>query len=163
MRKAALSDCLTYLAVLDIFQLRVGISPDPSQLSEASMNTILSNAKYRSGELSDVVQQNEEAEKESAKGEVGLEEAIHELEELEHKHPKPVVIRVNNKPVEMPDKRATGLEIKEVAIQAGVNIKADFVLFAVLANGKQEVVKDDQVIKLHRDQYFEAIDNDDHS
>jgi hypothetical protein len=63
----------------------------------------------------------------------------------------------------MPDKRATGLEIKEVAIQAGVNIKADFVLFAVLANGKQEVVKDDQVIKLHRDQCFEAIDNDDHS
>jgi len=70
----------------------------------------------------------EEAEGEIAKGKADLDEAIHELEELEHSHL--VRILVNTKQVEMPHNLASGLAIKERAIAVGVNIKLDFVLFA---------------------------------
>ena len=62
------------------------------------------------------------AEGEIAKGKADLDEAMHELEELEHSNP--VRIIVNTKQVEMPNKRATGLAIKERAIAVGVNIKS---------------------------------------
>ncbi|ABO53284.1 hypothetical protein LA345_20710 [Burkholderia vietnamiensis] len=112
-------------------------------------------------DLAQALRKVEEAEGEIAKGEADLDEAIHELEELEHSHPVRIV--VNTKQVEMPHNRASGLAIKERAIAVGVNIKLDFVLFAELGDGRQEVVKDDQIIHLHSEQRFEAIDNDDHS
>jgi len=127
------------------------------------MDTLSNKSEEKSGELSDAIHKVEEAEQEIAKGEADLKEAVHELEELKHKHHETVVIRVNNKPVTMPKEYATGLEIKEAAIQAGVNIKVDFVLFEDLPNDKQEVIKDDQVVQLRHEQCFEAIDNDDHS
>lgn len=114
-------------------------------------------------ELLDALEKVEEAEKEIAKGEVDLREAVRELEALRHEHHGPVVIRVNTKPVTMPRSKANGLEIKEAAIGAGLNIKVDFVLFAELSGDKQEIVKDEQIVDLHHDQCFEAIDNDDHS
>ena len=123
------------------------------------------NHGAESGEIAEALKKVEKAEAEIATGERDLREAIHELEEIEQHHDrhKPVVIRVNNKPITMPGRYATGLEIKEVAIRDGVNIKIDFVLFAELPNGKEEVVRDDQTVELHHDQCFEAIDNDDHS
>jgi hypothetical protein len=88
-----------------------------------------------------------------------------ELDEIEqHRdHDKPVAIRVNNNAVTMPGRYATGLEIKEVAIRDGVDIKIAFVLFVELPDGNERVVKDDQTVDLHHDKCFEAIDNDDHS
>ncbi|WP_431798315.1 hypothetical protein SGO26_29375 (plasmid) [Cupriavidus metallidurans] len=115
------------------------------------------------GDFAQALHKVEQAEAEIAKGKVDLEEAIHELKELEHERPHPVRIDVNNTQVEMPHNLASGLAIKERAIAVGVNIKLDFVLFAELGGGRQEVIKDDQVIHLHNKQCFEAIDNDDHS
>ncbi|PMS15564.1 hypothetical protein C0Z18_26410 [Trinickia dabaoshanensis] len=112
-------------------------------------------------EFAQALRKVEAAEGEIAEGKADLDEAIHELDELEHSHS--VQIIVNTKQVEMPHNRANGLAIKERAIAVGVNIKLDFVLFAELGDGRQEVVKDNQVIHLHSEQRFEAIDNDDHS
>lgn len=114
-------------------------------------------------ELLDALEKVEGAEKEIAKGEADLQEAVCELRALQSEHHAPVAIRVNNQPVTMSRSTATGLEIKEAAIRAGVNIKVDFVLFAELSGDKQVIVKDEQLVELHHGQCFEAIDNDDHS
>ncbi|WP_322103928.1 multiubiquitin domain-containing protein [Paraburkholderia sp. J41] len=116
-------------------------------------------------ELAEALEKVEEAEAEIVRGEADLREAVRELDEIEQHsdHHKPVDIRVNNNPVTMPGRYATGLEIKEAAIRDGVDIKIDFVLFAELPDGKEKVVKDDQTVDLHHDKCFEAIDNDDHS
>lgn len=81
-------------------------------------------------------------------------------------HPPPkheIQIFVNNKPVIVSKEKLTGREIKQAAIDQGVAIKIDFVLFEDLRNGKQVVVKDDQLVQMHRGQKFEAITNDDNS
>ena len=82
-----------------------------------------------------------------------------------HPHPQAVTIEilVNGKPVVVHEKELTGLQIKQAAITQGVKIQLDFVLFEDLSNGKQVVVKDDQIVKLHEHQRFEAITNDDNS
>lgn len=74
-----------------------------------------------------------------------------------------VTILVNGKPVLVEKAELTGLQIKQAAIDQGVRIEPDFVLFEDLSNGQQVVVKDDQVIKVHERQRFEAITNDDNS
>jgi len=76
---------------------------------------------------------------------------------------KSIQIFVNNKPVQMPQKVATGLQIKEAAIAQQVKIELDFVLFEDLGNGKQEIVDNNKEVKLHEHQRFEAVSNDDHS
>jgi len=76
---------------------------------------------------------------------------------------KSIQIFVNNKPVQMQQKVATGLQIKEAAIAQQVKIELDFVLFEDLGNGKQEIVDDNKEVKLHEHQRFEAVSNDDHS
>jgi hypothetical protein len=116
-------------------------------------------------ELAGALEKVEKAEVEIARGEADLREAVRELDEIEqHRdHDKPVAIRVNNNAVTMPGRYATGLEIKEVAIRDGVDIKIAFVLFVELPDGNERVVKDDQTVDLHHDKCFEAIDNDDHS
>jgi len=77
--------------------------------------------------------------------------------------PHPIQIFVNGKPVSVYEKELTGLNIKEAAIAQGVQIQLDFVLFEDLSNGKQVIVKDEQVVKVHEHQRFEAITNDDNS
>jgi hypothetical protein len=74
-----------------------------------------------------------------------------------------VDIRVNTKPVKVEERILTGLQIKEAAIRAGVNIKIDFVLFEDMSNGKQIPVPDEKQVEIHKGQCFDAIDNDDHS
>ncbi|MBS2028789.1 MAG: multiubiquitin domain-containing protein [Deltaproteobacteria bacterium] len=77
-------------------------------------------------------------------------------------HPEPVTIEVNKRPVTMPDKKATGLQVKKEAIAQGVSIKADFLLFRV--DGKaQHQIADDQEIELHKDEAFRAVAPDDNS
>jgi hypothetical protein len=82
-----------------------------------------------------------------------------------HPHPAPhqIQILVNGKPVVVHEKELTGLKIKEAAINQGVQIQLDFVLFEDLSNGKQVIVRDEQDVKLHEHQRFEAITNDDNS
>ena len=74
-----------------------------------------------------------------------------------------VAIFVNFNPVTMPEKHATGLEIKQTAIAQGVNIKVDFVLFRDKGNGRRDPVRDDEKVSLHEGEKFEAVDGDDNS
>ena len=80
-----------------------------------------------------------------------------------HPEPHKLQIFVNGKPVVIQEKELTGRQIKEAAIAQHVKIQLDFVLFEDLSNGKQVIVKDDQIVKLHEHQRFEAITNDDNS
>lgn len=70
-----------------------------------------------------------------------------------------IVVQVNNRPVAFHTKEATGLEIKKTAIAEGVAIQADFCLFLV-KDGRQEPIKDDQNVRLHRGEDFDAVDPD---
>jgi predicted PP-loop superfamily ATPase len=87
---------------------------------------------------------------------------VHEHQNFEAV-PNKLEIIVNGKPVTIDHKELTGRQIKEAAIAQGVKIEIDFVLFEDLSNGKQVVVKDDQLVKVHEHQRFEAITNDDNS
>ena len=80
-----------------------------------------------------------------------------------HPDPHQIQIFVNGKPVTVHEKELEGLKIKEAAIAQGVQIQLDFVLFEDLSNGKQVIVKDEQIVKVHEHQRFEAITNDDNS
>lgn len=68
---------------------------------------------------------------------------------------KPVTIIVNNRPVEMPDDDATGIEIKH---EAGV--PDDFALYRE-HGGKLEEVADDEHLKLHKGERFRAVSGQD--
>jgi hypothetical protein len=79
------------------------------------------------------------------------------------KNPTTIEIEVNSRPVDMPDKDATGAEIKAEAIAQGVVIQANFVLQQELANGSSKVIGDTDVVKLHHKMGFTAIAPDDNS
>lgn len=66
--------------------------------------------------------------------------------------PKVVTITVNNREVELPEKDATGLEIKNAA-----GIPSDFHLYD--PHGKE--VGNDEKIKIHNNERFTAISGQD--
>ena len=79
------------------------------------------------------------------------------------RHVHRVTIAVNFKPVTMPERHATGLEIKQAAVAQGVNIQPDFVLFRDKGHGRRDPVRDDEQIELHSGEKFEAVPGDDNS
>lgn len=79
------------------------------------------------------------------------------------KKPHTVVVHVNNKPVEVPAPKATGRQIKEAAIQAGLSIQLDFVLSRELPNGRTEIVGDADEVTVNPQARFFAIAPDDNS
>ena len=91
-----------------------------------------------------------------------MEQAI-ELQQDHNKHPHPVEVTVNERPVTLPDRTATGLEIKQAAIAQGVPIQLDFVLQQELPNGQHKVIGDHDDVKLHPRDRFTAIADDDNS
>ena len=74
-----------------------------------------------------------------------------------------VDVTLNDKPVVLEGSKQTGESIKKAAIERGVNIKEDFVLSIELGGGKTDVIGDEQVIEVHPDDRFLAIENDDNS
>ena len=73
----------------------------------------------------------------------------------------PVQVTVNNQKVKI-HTPATGLEIKQAAIGAGVQIELDFILD--LERGDETVpIEDDQKVDLHDGDRFTAADGDDNS
>lgn len=76
---------------------------------------------------------------------------------------KTVTIEVNDHKVEMPAGPATGREIKEAAIKAGVKIDLSFVLQVQLPNGSSKVVGNEDKIPLTEHLAFTAIAADDNS
>ena len=76
---------------------------------------------------------------------------------------KTVTIEVNGHKVKMAAGAATGHEIKDAAIKAGVNIQPNFVLQVQLPNGSSKVVGDNDKIPLTEHLEFTAIAADDNS
>jgi hypothetical protein len=76
---------------------------------------------------------------------------------------KTVEIKVNGKPVSMPDKDVTGLEIKTAAAAQGVAIEMNFVLQMELPNGTSKIIGDNDLVKIHHGSSFTAIRPDDNS
>ncbi len=76
---------------------------------------------------------------------------------------KDVVVTVNTRPVPLPDRSVTGMQIKQAAIAAGLPIDAGFVLLVDEDDGRDRVVGDDEVIKVNKKSTFTAIAPDDNS
>jgi len=74
-----------------------------------------------------------------------------------------VVFSVNEQPVRMEEKRATGMEIKNAAIAQGVLIETSFILQEELPNGTARVIGDSDSVVLHEHSRFTAIRPDDNS
>ena len=77
--------------------------------------------------------------------------------------PKKVEIEVNGNKVEMLEGPASGLEIKQAAIEQGVGIKENFVLQQEMPNGTGKVIGDDDKVVIHEHLSFTAIEPDDNS
>jgi hypothetical protein len=78
-----------------------------------------------------------------------------EVEQNRHDHPKTITITVNNRAVEMPDRAATGVGIKQAA-----GVPADFQLFR--EHGQHlDSVGDDESVKLHEGERFRAVSGQD--
>ena len=76
---------------------------------------------------------------------------------------KTIRIQVNNTPVELARRRVTGLVIKQTAIDQGVRIEFDFVLFLERGNGQRQVIGDNDKITVRQGSRFDAIPHDDNS
>jgi hypothetical protein len=77
---------------------------------------------------------------------------------------KPVTIKVNEKPVELPSHRVTGLQIKEAAIAQGVEIKLDFELTEEAHDKKPaRTITDDEKITVTKHSEFLANDAEEDS
>lgn len=74
-----------------------------------------------------------------------------------------VTIEVNTHKVKMPAGPASGLEIKDAAIDQGVKIEVSFVLQMQLPNGSAKVIGDDDKVPLSDHLTFTAIAPDDNS
>jgi len=74
-----------------------------------------------------------------------------------------VTITVNERPVPIDGPRVTGLEIKQAAIAAGLEIALDFLLTEELAAGRARVVGDSDPVTVNRNSRFDAVAGDDNS
>lgn len=81
----------------------------------------------------------------------------------ENKAPKDVVVTVNTRPVPLPSRSVTGLQIKEAAITAGLAIDLGFVLLMDEGHGRDRVIGDDEVVRVNKNSTFTAIAPDDNS
>ena len=74
-----------------------------------------------------------------------------------------ITITVNEHPVQVTERELTGREIKQSAIDQGVAIGLDFVLYEHLGQHRTRIVGDDEPVRVHRKSRFEALANDDNS
>lgn len=77
--------------------------------------------------------------------------------------PHTVTVLVNEKPVEVPAPKATGLEIKQAAVNAGLPVQTDFVLSEEEHNGTTRIVGDEDEVTVNKNSRFLAIAPDDNS
>ena len=81
----------------------------------------------------------------------------------EKPHAHVVHITVNRKSVTVPDHEITGLQIKEAAIDQGVQIEIDFQLSEELGHHQSRIVGDDDLVHVHEGSAFLAVAPDDNS
>jgi len=83
-------------------------------------------------------------------------------EATDKKNPKTVEVIFNTNAISMPKGEHTGAEVKQFAIDQGIDIKPDFVL-AVKHGHRFENVADTDIVKVHPDLEFSAVAGDDNS
>ena len=71
-------------------------------------------------------------------------------------------VTVNNQPVDLPEREVTGREIKQEAIDQGVQIQLDFPL-SVKHGARYVPVGDDKPIRVREGEKFLAVAPDDNS
>ena len=76
---------------------------------------------------------------------------------------KTVEIEVNDQKVKMVEGPASGLEIKQAAVDQGISIQTNFILQLHLPNGSSKVIGDDDKVDLSEHLAFTAIAADDNS
>ena len=92
---------------------------------------------------------------------VNLHEGLRFTAHDEKKHT--VTVLVNEQPVKLHGRRATGAEIEATAIAQGVQIQPTFVLQEELPNGTSRIVGPDDTVHLREHLRFTAIAPDDNS
>lgn len=81
----------------------------------------------------------------------------------EHHERHEITVTVNEMPVKLRGRAATGAEIKEAAIKQGVLIQQNFILQEELPNGTSRVIGDSDSVHLREHLRFTAIAPDDNS
>lgn len=74
-----------------------------------------------------------------------------------------VTITVNTKPVLVTGPRLTGLEIKQAAIDQGVDIKLGFILSEIEPGTRPKIIGDNDPVTVNKNSVFVANDDDDDS
>jgi hypothetical protein len=72
-----------------------------------------------------------------------------------------ISIEVNNRPVVLHRREITGHDIKVAAIQQGVPIELDFLLYIVDGHEQLEPVNDNEEVAVHKHERFRAVAPDD--
>jgi len=72
-----------------------------------------------------------------------------------------IEIEVNNKQVTLHQREVTGYDIKVAAINQGVALELDFLLYIIRGQGQLDLVKDDEVVSVHEHESFRAVTPDD--
>lgn len=78
-------------------------------------------------------------------------------------HEHQTTITVNNKPVEVVGPRLSGRDIKQAAIDQGVEIKLGFILSQIEPGARPKIVGDDDLVTVNKNSAFVANDDDDDS
>jgi hypothetical protein len=86
----------------------------------------------------------------------------HRFTAVPHEHHE-VTVKVNEMPVKLEGRSATGAQIKAAAIAQGVLIQPNFVLQEELPNGTSRVIGDNDHVHLREHLRFTAIAPDDNS
>jgi hypothetical protein len=85
------------------------------------------------------------------------------IEPTSKHHGHAIEVQVNNRAVQLPDRKVTGLEIKQAAIQQNVPIELDFVLSELREHHPAQVVGDSDTVKITKHSRFTAVAGDDNS
>lgn len=80
-----------------------------------------------------------------------------------HPNSHTVSVLINEKPVDVPAPKATGLEIKQAAINAGLPVQLDFILSEERPNGDTDIVGDTDEVTINKNSKFIALAPDDNS
>lgn len=73
-----------------------------------------------------------------------------------------VVFNVNQRIV-LEQRKYTGLELKQAAIQQGVLIQPSYVLYEVKHNGRRVIIGDQDTVQVNKESEFAAVADDDNS
>ena len=73
------------------------------------------------------------------------------------------VVFNNNQHITLEQRKYTGLELKQAAIQQGVLIQLSYVLFEVKRNGRRVIIGDHDTVQVNKESEFSAVADDDNS